>query len=90
MKMQKFGFSIKTRDGMSVDNLTIQGLDAADAERKLRLMYHHCTVLECRPLDGLTRGEGTDLEGAISLIVGGAPEETSAIKPQPNIPKMLR
>ncbi len=90
MKMQKFGFSIKTRDGMSVDNLAIQGLDAADAERKLRQMYHHCTVVECRPLDGLSRGEGTDLESAIELIVGSTPEETPAEAPQAHIPKMLR
>lgn len=70
MKMQKFGFNIKTRDGMNVDNLTIHGLDQTDAERKLRQMYHYCTVVDCKLLDGLARGEGTDLEGAIALIVG--------------------
>ena len=73
MKMQKYGFNIKTRDGMNVDNLMIHGLNQNDAERKLRQMYHYCTVVDCKLLDGLARGEGTDLEGAIALIVGSDP-----------------
>jgi hypothetical protein len=70
MKIQKYSFNIKTRDGLAVDNLTILGVDRTDAERKLMQMYHYCKVIDCRLLDGLARGEGTDLEGAISLIVG--------------------
>lgn len=54
---------------MEVDNLAIHAPDQASAEVKLRQMYHHCTVLECKVLNDLPRGEGTDLEGAISLIV---------------------
>ena len=68
--MQKFGFCIQTSAGMTVDNLVIQGIDQQQAEMKLRQMYHRCTIIECRVLDELQRGEGTDLEGAISLIVG--------------------
>lgn len=68
--MQKFGFRIQTRAGMTVDNLVIQGMDRPQAEAKLRQMYHHCTILECKVVDELPRGDGTDLEGAISLIVG--------------------
>lgn len=68
--MQKYGFRIQTRAGMTVDNLVIHGIDREQAEAKLRQMYHHCTILECKELDDLPRGDGTDLEGAISLIVG--------------------
>ena len=68
--MQKFGFRIQTSAGMAVDNLVIQGIDQEHAEAKLRQMYHRCTILECRVVDDLPRGDGTDLEGAISLIVG--------------------
>ena len=68
--MQKFGFRIRTRSGTTVDNLVIHAEDRPHAEQKLTRMYHHCTVLECRVMDELPRGEGTDLEGAISLIVG--------------------
>ena len=68
--MQKFGFRIQTRSGMTVENLIIHGADQAQAEIKLRQMYHHCTVLECKVVDDLARGDGTDLESAIALIVG--------------------
>ena len=54
LEMKKFGFRIRTRGGSVVDNLTIQGRDREEAERKLRQVYHHCTVLEAREvLDGL-------------------------------------
>jgi len=67
--MQKFGFRIQTSAGMTVDNLVIHGVDQQQAETKLRQMYHRCTILECRVVDDLPRGDGTDLEGAISLIM---------------------
>jgi hypothetical protein len=68
--MQKFGFKIKTKTGTTVENLVIHAQDGAEAEQKLLRMYHHATVIEMKVLDELPRGEGTDLEGAISLIVG--------------------
>lgn len=67
--MQKFGFRIRTSTGTTVDNLVIQGADQEQAENKLRQMYRRCSILECRIVDELARGDGTDLEGAISLIV---------------------
>ncbi len=66
----KFGFKIQTRSGTTVDNLVVQAADLASAEAKLRQMYHHCTIVETRAIDELPRGGGTDLESAISLIVG--------------------
>ncbi|MCA2999200.1 MAG: hypothetical protein ACKO1K_09655 [Burkholderiales bacterium] len=68
--MQKFGFKIQTRAGTTVDNLVVHATDLASAAEKLRKMYHHCTIVETRVVDELARGEGTDLESAISLIVG--------------------
>ena len=68
--MQKFGFKIQTRAGLTVDHLVIHGIDLAQAENKLRQMYHQCTIINCKVIDEPTRGDGTDLEGAISLIVG--------------------
>ena len=43
----KYGFRIRTRSGLIVDNLLIHGRDEIDAERKLRQMYQHCRILEC-------------------------------------------
>ena len=44
--MKKFGFKIQTRGGSTVENLVIQGRDREEAERKLRQVYHHCTILD--------------------------------------------
>ena len=43
----RYGFRIRTKYGLLVENLVIHGRDEADAERKLRQMYQHCQVLEC-------------------------------------------
>ena len=43
----KYGFRIRTRSGLIVENLLIHGRDEVDAERKLRQMYQHCRILQC-------------------------------------------
>ncbi len=43
----KYGFRIRTRSGLIVDNLLIHGRDEVDAERKLRQMYRYCKILQC-------------------------------------------
>lgn len=45
--MLKFDFSVQTRNGQKVDSVVIAGKDQQDAERKLRQMYHHCSVISC-------------------------------------------
>jgi hypothetical protein len=62
----KYGFRIRTRSGMVVENLTIHGRDEADAERKLRQMYLHCQVLECRNLGGSR--DPVSFEDVVSLV----------------------
>ena len=66
--MKKFGFRIQTRGGSTVENLVIQGRDRAEAERKLRQVYHHCTILEEKVLANPLPPDASDLEGVISLI----------------------
>jgi hypothetical protein len=63
----KYGFRIKTRTGMVVDHLTIHGRDEADAERKLRQMYLHCHVLECRAV-GAPRSDAMSYEDVLALV----------------------
>lgn len=54
----KFSFRIRTRGGMVVDRLTIQGRDEGEAQRKLRQMYRDCEILECRRLAVTGRAGG--------------------------------
>jgi hypothetical protein len=69
----KFAFRIRTRDGLSVDNLLISGKDLPDAERKLRQIYHNCEILECTECIGQSTGimggaGATNYEDVLGLI----------------------
>ena len=66
--MIKFGFKIKTRGGMVVDNLQIAARDRAEAERKVGQIYHRCEIIECLEVRQPVKEEGFDLESAINLI----------------------
>lgn len=67
--MLKFDFSLKTRDGHQVVNVTILGKDLAEAERKLRQMYHHCEVLGCTTTDAdKNASRSMDIEDLLTLI----------------------
>ena len=74
----KFGFRIRTRQGLIVEHLMIHGRDEADAERKLRQMYLHCEILERSVMQPATMqpslasssgtADGTSFEEIVSLI----------------------
>ena len=42
----KYGFRVRTRQGLVVESVTIHGRDEEDAERKLRQMYLNCQIVE--------------------------------------------
>ena len=66
--MMKYGFKIRTRSGLVVDNLLIPGKDQADAERKLNQIYRNCEILESKSVQTAGREESMDMDGIISLI----------------------
>ena len=66
--MQKFGFKLKTRNGMLVENLQVQAPDREEAERKINQIYHQCVIIECQEVTPTLKKEGLDLEDVISLI----------------------
>lgn len=68
--MIRFGFTIKTKHGQRVDNIQIMAASHADAERRLRQMYLHCEILECRQNAVPRRVEQLDVENIIGLISG--------------------
>lgn len=43
----KYGFRIRTRVGLVINNLMIHGRDPEEAHRKLRQMYRDCEIIEC-------------------------------------------
>jgi len=66
--LTKFGFRIRTRSGMTVDNLVIQGRDLEDAQRKLRQMYIHCEVLQCTAQQPPAPANASNFEEVIGLL----------------------
>jgi len=66
--MNKYGFRIRTRGGSVVDNLQVQSHDRAEAEEKIRQIYHQCEILECQEITPTLRKEGLDLEDVVELI----------------------
>ncbi|MBK6394055.1 MAG: hypothetical protein IPF73_04710 [Betaproteobacteria bacterium] len=66
--MVRYGFSIKTRHGQRVENIHIMAGSQDDAERRLRQMYHHCEILECREQAVPRRVDTLDVEGIIGMI----------------------
>jgi hypothetical protein len=73
-QFSKYGFRIRSRTGMVVDNLAIHGRDEAEAERKLRRMYPYCEILECRSIGGTSQSpapadaETVSFEEVIALV----------------------
>lgn len=68
--MQKFNFSIRTRDGLPIERLTISGKDREEAERKLKQMYRHCEIINCKSLHQVVirKGKNTFIEDITSLL----------------------
>ena len=74
----KFGFRIRTRQGLVIEHLMIHGRNEADAERKLRQMYPHCEILERSVMQPAVMQptlvptpaaqDGTSFEEIVSLI----------------------
>ena len=77
-QMKRYGFRIQTRGGSVVENLVIHGRDREEAERKLRQVYHHCSVLEAKTLE--PEAEGGDFESVIGLIAAEAKKDGPAPK----------
>jgi hypothetical protein len=51
-----------------VENLQVQARDRAEAEQKIKQIYHHCAILECQEITPTLKKEGLDLEDMIALI----------------------
>ena len=66
--MNKFGFSIRTRSGHKVENISIMAATLADAEKRLNQMYLHCEIIKHQERSVEPKRESLDVDGLISLI----------------------
>ncbi|MBI2961717.1 MAG: hypothetical protein HYY28_15505 [Betaproteobacteria bacterium] len=68
MSTTKFGFRIRTRQGLVVANLMIHGRDEADAERKLRQMYQHCEIIGRKIVRAAKSAEAQNLAQVVPIV----------------------
>ncbi|MGE5524750.1 MAG: hypothetical protein ACM3SS_13620 [Rhodospirillaceae bacterium] len=66
--LQKFGFRIRTRNGLILDNLNVQARDRSEAERRINQIYHYCEILHCHENRTTAHAGAADVEGVIALI----------------------
>lgn len=69
--MIRYGFNIRTKHGQPVENILIMAATQGDAERRLRQMYQHCQIVECRERSVPRRLNTLDVEGVIGIISAG-------------------
>ena len=66
--MIRFGFTIRTRMGQRIDNVSIIAGSQRDAERRLRQMYVQCEILECRERSVPRRFEARNFANMMDLM----------------------
>ena len=89
--LQKYGFRIKTRNGLILDNLTVQARDRSEAERRITQIYHYCEILDCQENAASPHAGAADVEGVIGLIsrtreLPEPPASMPAVKASPENP----
>jgi len=73
----RFGFTIRTRSGQRVDNISIMAATRDDAERRLRQMYHMCEVITCRAQSVERRLDTLDISAVIEMMSAHEPRTIS-------------
>ncbi len=67
-KLAKYVYQIRSRNGVVVNNLQIQGASEEDARQKLMQMYPHCDILSCHSVVAGHHG-GTSYEAVLDEII---------------------
>lgn len=71
--MIRYGFTIRTRMGQRVDNVSIIAGSQRDAERRLRQMYVQCEIIECRERSIPRRFEPAGFANTMIDLMGISP-----------------
>lgn len=66
--MIRYGFTIRTRTGQQIENVSIIAASQNDARRRLRQMYLQCEILECRERSIPRRFEAASVASMIDLM----------------------
>ena len=71
--MIRYGFTILTRTGQRIENVSIIAGSQSDAERRLRQMYVHCQVIACRERSIPRRFDAANMASMADLMAISPP-----------------
>jgi hypothetical protein len=71
--MIRYGFTIRTRTGQRIENVSIIAGSQSDAERRLRQMYIQCEIVGCRERSIPRRYEAANIGHMIDLMAISPP-----------------
>jgi hypothetical protein len=71
--MIRYGFTILTRTGQRIENVSIIAGSQSDAERRLRQMYVHCQIVTCRERSIPRRFDAANMGSMIDLMAISPP-----------------
>lgn len=71
--MIRYGFTILTRSGQRIENVSIIAGSQTDAERRLRQMYLHCEIVNCRERSIPRRFDAANMANMIDLMAISPP-----------------
>jgi hypothetical protein len=74
--MIRYGFSIRTRSGQRVENISILAATRDDAERRLRQMYQKCQVVDCSIHAPARQAGSLDLATVVEMMSASEPPGT--------------
>jgi hypothetical protein len=66
--MIRYGFTILTRTGQRIENVSIIAGSQGDAERRLRQMYVHCQIVGCRERSIPRRFDAANMASMVDLM----------------------
>ena len=71
--MIRYGFTIRTRTGQRIENVSIIAGSTRDAARRLRQMYVHCEILERREMAIPRTLQAIGMANVIDLFAASPP-----------------
>ena len=71
--MIRYGFTILTRTGQRIENVSIIAGSQGDADRRLRQMYVHCHIVSCRERSIPRRFDAANMASMVDLMAISPP-----------------
>lgn len=79
--MVRYRFTLRTRSGQRIDNVSIIAGSQTHAERRLRQMYERCEILHCQEASIARSFEPAGMASVIDLFAASPPTVIGQSRP---------